>query len=280
MHRLVVQHPGLSDPAVAAFSAAVRRAPDARTPTLAVWEPAATAPAEIAAIATAHAVDAALVPVARRLDDYRLIAFDMDSTLITIETIDEIADFCGRKAEVAAITEAAMRGEITDYDTSLRRRVALLEGLPESALEQVYVERMALTPGARTLIAACKAHGLRVLLVSGGFTWYTERLRARLGLDFTRANTLEISGGRLTGRLVDGPIVNAELKRETVETTCRAIGCSPSQAIVVGDGANDLRMMAIAGVSIAFHAKPVVRAQTTHAIDHGGLDAILPLFAG
>ena len=280
MQRLVVQHPGLAETAVAAFAAAAGCAPVTRTPTLAVWEPAALGSAEVAALATAQAVDAALVPAARRLADFRLIAFDMDSTLITIETIDEIADFCGRKAEVAAITEAAMRGEITDYDTSLRRRVALLEGLPESALERVYVERMALTPGARTLIAACKAHGLRVLLVSGGFTWYTERLRARLGIDFTRANTLEFAEGRLTGRLVEGPIVNGERKREAVESVCRELGCTPGQAIVVGDGANDLLMMAISGVSVAFHAKPVVRARTTHAIDHGGLDAILPLFAG
>jgi phosphoserine phosphatase len=178
---------------------------------------------------------------------------------------------------VAAITEAAMRGEITDYDESLRRRVALLAGLPEATLERVWDERVRLSPGAERLVSRLKAAGLRTLLVSGGFTFFTERLKARLGMDIARSNLLEVADGRLTGRLL-GPIVNADGKRRIVEQTCAQLGCMPAQAIVVGDGANDLRMMAIAGLSVAYHAKPIVRDETTHAINHCGLDAILNLF--
>jgi phosphoserine phosphatase len=212
-----------------------------------------------------------------RLADFKLIAFDMDSTLINIECVDEIADFAGRKAEVAAITEAAMRGEITDYAESLRRRVALLAGLPERALLEVYEKRLQITPGAPALIDRAHAAGLKVLLVSGGFTFFTERLRPRLSLDFTRANQLVVANGCLTGEL-SGPIVDASVKQATVEALCAELGCAPAQAIVVGDGANDLKMMAIAGVSVAYRAKPVVRAQTTHALDHCGLDALLNCF--
>jgi phosphoserine phosphatase len=202
----------------------------------------------------------------------------MDSTLITIECVDEIADFAGRKAEVAAITEAAMRGEIADYDESLRRRVALLAGLPSQTLHQVWTERVRLSPGAETLIDGLKRAGLRTLVVSGGFTFFTERLKSRLGLDWARSNVLEIADDRLTGRLI-GPIVNAQVKRRIVEQVCTQMRISPSQAIVVGDGANDLQMMSIAGLSVAFHAKPVVRNETTHAINQSGLDAILNYFA-
>jgi phosphoserine phosphatase len=201
----------------------------------------------------------------------------MDSTLITIECVDEIADYVGRKAEVAAITEAAMRGEIADYDESLRRRVALLAGLPESTLERVWSERVRLQPGAEALVAGLKAAGLFTLVVSGGFTFFTERLKSRLGLDLARSNLLEVEGGLLTGRLI-GPIVNADGKRRIVEQVCAQLGCAPGRAIVVGDGANDLRMMSIAGLSVAFHAKPIVRDETTHAINHCGLDAILGFF--
>ena len=213
-----------------------------------------------------------------RLADYRLIAFDMDSTLINIECVDEIADAVGRKAEVAAITEAAMRGEIRDFKESLRRRVALLEGLDEGALQRVYDERLRLTPGAPVLLDAARAAGLKLLLVSGGFTFFTERLRERLGLDFARANTLEVVGGRLTGRVL-GEIVDASGKREAVLEACRSIGCTPGQAVVLGDGANDLEMMALAGVSVAYRAKPVVRAQTTYGLNHCGLDAVVRLFS-
>ena len=212
------------------------------------------------------------------LRDFRLIAFDMDSTLINIECVDEIAAAAGRKAEVAAITEAAMRGEIADYKDSLRRRVALLAGVPVEALEQVWRERLQLNPGAETLVRACQAAGLKTLLVSGGFTFFTDRVRDRLGLDFTRSNVLEVAAGRLTGRMVDQPwgdICDGDEKRCMLQQTCAALGIEPRQAIAVGDGANDLPMMAIAGLSVAYHAKPKVREQAMVAIDSGGLDRLL-----
>ena len=212
------------------------------------------------------------------LEDFRLIAFDMDSTLINIECVDEIADAAGRKAEVAAITEAAMRGEIADYKDSLRRRVALLQGVPVAAMEQVWNERLRLNPGAEALVAACRAAGLRTLLVSGGFTFFTDRVRDRLQLDFTRSNVLEVAGGALTGRLVDQPwgdICDGAEKRRMLLQTCKRIGCSPRQAIAVGDGANDLRMMGEAGLSVAYHAKPRVREQAMVSIEQGGLDRLL-----
>jgi phosphoserine phosphatase len=277
MTRLVVQHPLLGDGAVAAFAAAVGALPSRRDATLARWDGVAIDGARVGELAEAQQVDAEIVRPDLRLSDFRLAAFDMDSTLITIECVDEIADYVGRKAEVAAITEAAMRGEIADYDESLRRRVALLAGLPEATLERVWTERVRLSPGAIELVDALKAAGLRTLLVSGGFTFFTERLKARLDLDFARSNVLEVRDGRLTGALI-GPIVNADAKRRIVQQTCALLGCTPAEAIVVGDGANDLRMMAIAGLSVAFHAKPVVRDETTHAINHCGLDALLNLF--
>jgi phosphoserine phosphatase len=215
------------------------------------------------------------------LRDYRLIACDMDSTLINIECVDEIAAAVGRKAEVAAITEAAMRGEIADFKDSLRRRVALLAGVTEQQLEQVYRERLRLNPGAAQLIAACKAAGLKTLLVSGGFTYFAERLGQRLGFDFVRSNQLEIAQGRLTGRIVPqdwGDICDGAAKRETLLAVCNRIGCQPSQTIAVGDGANDLPMMAAAGLPVAYHAKPKVREQACVVIDAGGLDRLLELF--
>ncbi len=214
------------------------------------------------------------------LGAFRLAAFDMDSTLINIECVDEIADAAGRKAEVAAITEAAMRGEIADYKESLRRRVALLQGVPVTALEAVFRERLQLNPGAERLVAACQREGLKTLLVSGGFTYFTDRIRDRLGLDFTRSNVLEVADGRLTGRLVDQPggdICDGAEKRRMLLETCARIGCTPDQAIAVGDGANDLPMMGEAGLSVAYHAKPRVREHARVAIDQGGLDRLLEL---
>ncbi len=213
-----------------------------------------------------------------RLADFKLIAFDMDSTLISIECVDEIADVVGKKAEVAAITEAAMRGEIADYKESLRRRVALLKGIPAAALQRVYDERLRFNPGAERLVAACQSAGLKKLLVSGGFTFFTDRVRDRLGFDFTRSNVLGIEDGELTGRLVDQPwgdICDGAEKKKMLLETCAALAISPALAIAVGDGANDLAMMAAAGLSVAYHAKPKVRDAAMVAIDDGGLDRLL-----
>src|SRR3954468_9898772 len=217
-----------------------------------------------------------------RLADFKLIAFDMDSTLINIECVDEIADAVGKKEEVAAITEAAMRGEIADYKESLRRRVALLKGVTVADMEMVYVQRLHLNPGAEALVRACKAAGLKTLLVSGGFTFFTDRIRDRLGIDFTRSNVLEIRSGpncgELTGRMVDQPwgdICDGAEKRKMLLETCASLGISPRQAIAMGDGATDLPMMGEAGLSVAYHAKPKVREQAMVAIDTGGLDRLL-----
>jgi phosphoserine phosphatase len=217
-----------------------------------------------------------------KLQDFKLIAFDMDSTLINIECVDEIADAAGRKAEVAAITEAAMRGEISDYKDSLRRRVALLKGVTVAHMEEVYTRRLQLNPGAETLVAACKKAGLKVLLVSGGFTFFTDRIRDRLGLDFARSNVLEVESGPscgvLTGRMVDQPwgdICDGAEKRRTVLEVASLLGIQTSQVIAVGDGANDLPMMGVAGLSVAYHAKPAVREKAMVAINEGGLDRLL-----
>jgi phosphoserine phosphatase len=217
-----------------------------------------------------------------RLHDFKLIAFDMDSTLINIECVDEIADAVGKKAEVAAITDAAMRGEITDYKASLRQRVALLKGVTMVQIDQLYRERLRLNPGATELVAACKLAGLKVLLVSGGFTHFTDRVRDQLGIDFTRSNMLEVQAGALTGRMVNqawGDICDGEEKRTMLLQTCAQLGIAPTQAIAMGDGANDLPMMGVAGLSVAYHAKPAVREQAMVQINSGGLDRLLTLFA-
>ncbi|TAK87036.1 MAG: phosphoserine phosphatase SerB [Aquabacterium sp.] len=208
------------------------------------------------------------------LNAFRVIAFDMDSTLINIECIDEIADAAGRKAEVAAITEAAMRGEITDFKDSLRRRVALLKGVPAGALQEVYDQRLAPNPGAVELMAAARAAGLKTLLVSGGFTFFADRVKERLGMDEAHSNVLEIVGGLLTGRVL-GDIVDGAAKQAWLLDLCRRVGCPPSAAIAMGDGANDLPMMGSAGLSVAYHAKPKVREQAMVSIETGGLDRLL-----
>jgi phosphoserine phosphatase len=215
-----------------------------------------------------------------RLADFRLIAFDMDSTLISIECVDEVAAEAGRKAEVAAITEAAMRGEIADYKESLRRRVALLEGVPAAALQRIYDERLHLNPGVERFVGACRAAGLHTLLVSGGFTFFSDRVRERLQIDESRANVLEIVDGALTGRMVDQPwgdICDGEEKRRAVLQACARLGIEPAQAIAVGDGANDLPMRQAVGLSIAFHAKPRVQALAMLSIVEGGMDRALEL---
>jgi phosphoserine phosphatase len=201
---------------------------------------------------------------------------DMDSTLITIECIDELGGFANRKTEISDITAQAMRGEI-DYPASLRKRVALLAGLDEDVLEDVYDEKLRLSPGAETLVAACRTYGIKVLLVSGGFTFFTERLKKRLELDDTLSNVLEIDGGKLTGRVL-GNIVDADAKAAKFRQLAQRLGARREQTVAIGDGANDLKMMAEAGVSVAYRAKPVVRAQATHALTYSGLDGVLNLF--
>ena len=211
-----------------------------------------------------------------QLRSFKAIAFDMDSTLISIECIDEIADAVGKKTEVAAITEAAMRGEITDFKDSLRRRVALLKGVPAEALQEVYDQRLKINPGAPELINAAKAAGLQTLLVSGGFTFFADRVKARLGMHEAHSNTLEIEGGLLTGQVL-GDIVDGEAKKQHLLALCARIGCDPKQSIAVGDGANDLPMMGVSGLSVAYHAKPKVREQAMVAIQAGGLNRVLEL---
>ncbi|HEV3009662.1 MAG TPA: phosphoserine phosphatase SerB [Burkholderiales bacterium] len=220
-------------------------------------------------------IDYAWVPEGRRFEDLKLLAMDMDSTLITIECIDELGDLAGKKTEIAAITAQAMRGEI-EYRESLRRRVAALAGLAESSLETVYQERLKLTPGADVLLRTCKDKGVKLLLVSGGFTFFTERLKTRLGIDHTISNVLEVKGGKLTGALV-GEIVDAEAKAAKFRQVMTTLGVGRDQTLAIGDGANDLKMMGEAGISVAFRAKPVVQAQATCAINWSGLDAVVNL---
>ncbi len=232
---------------------------------------------ELATYCEARQLDFAFVPEDRRLKDFRLFVTDMDSTLINIECIDEIADMQGLKSEVAAITEAAMRGEL-DFRESLTRRVALLEGLPEEALARVFNERLQLNPGAEALIAGLKQAGIVTVLVSGGFTYFTERLQKQLGFDYAVANQLDIRNGKLTGK-VKGDVVDGEAKRHTLQLVRKLHSFAPATVIAAGDGANDLPMLTEAGVGIAYHAKPVVREKATYALNHSGLDGILNLFA-
>jgi phosphoserine phosphatase len=221
-------------------------------------------------------LDFGFVPAGRRLGDFRLLAMDMDSTLIAIECIDEIADFAGRKAEVAAVTASAMRGEI-DWPESLRQRVRALQGLEESALDRVYAERLRFNPGAERLLKAARRCGLKTLLVSGGFTYFTDRVRDRMGFDFAYSNVLVARGGRLTGE-VTGPLVDANGKAAHLARIRKELGITREQVIALGDGANDLPMLAQAGISIAYHAKPVVKAAADLALDYAGLDGVLNFF--
>ncbi|ANQ84856.1 phosphoserine phosphatase [Azoarcus olearius] len=230
----------------------------------------------IAAHCAAAALDWAWIEDGRRLSDFGLFVTDMDSTLINIECIDEIADMQGLKAEVAAITEAAMRGEI-DFRESLTRRVALLAGLPETALEAVYRERLQLNPGAERLLKGLQAAGITTVLVSGGFTYFTSRLQQHLGFDHAYANVLEVTDGRLTGRVV-GDIVDGAAKAAHLVRLRDQLGLAPAQVIAAGDGANDIPMLSAAGFGVAYRAKPVLRTVASCCLDHVALDGILKFF--
>jgi len=231
---------------------------------------------DIEAFCTQAQLDFAFVPENQMLQDIGLVVMDMDSTLITIECIDEIADMLQLKPQVAAITESAMRGEL-DFAQSLTQRVALLAGLEQSALQRVYDERLQLSPGAERFLATLQQHNIKTLLVSGGFTFFTDKLKPRLNLDYTASNVLEIVDGKLTGKVL-GTIVDAQGKAEHLKRLREQLGLRHEQVIAIGDGANDLKMLGEAGIGIAYHAKPVVRAQTSYAINYSGLDAVLNLF--
>lgn len=237
---------------------------------------AAAANPALLAYCAGQRIDCAARPAGLRFADLKLLAMDMDSTLITIECIDELGDLAGKKAEISGITALAMRGEI-DYRESLNQRVALLRGLGVDALQRVYDERLRLAPGAETLIAACRRHGVRLLLISSGFSYFTDRLKQRLGLDYTVSNQLETQSGRLTGALV-GDIVDAETKAWRFQEVARSLGARREQTVAIGDGANDLAMLAEAGTAVAFRAKPLVQARAGCALNYSGLDGVIHLF--
>lgn len=230
----------------------------------------------VAAFCAEAGYDHAFIPVSARLADIGLVVMDMDSTLITIECIDEIADMQGIKPQVAAITERSMRGEL-DFRQSLTERVALLAGLPQTALDAVYEQRLQLMPGAETMLRAVQAAGSKTLLISGGFTFFTDKLKPRLNLTRAIANVLEVEDGKLTGRIV-GDIVDAQTKADELVRMREELGLRPDQVVAMGDGANDLKMLAVAGYGIACHAKPLVKAQAAYALDHTGLDGMLAYF--
>lgn len=230
---------------------------------------------DVVAFCAAQQLDCALVDDRHRLPKFGLCVMDMDSTLIAIECIDEIADMMGIKPQVAEITEAAMRGEL-DFAASLRKRVALLKGLPESALQRVIDERLQFNPGAQAWIEACRAQGIKTMVVSGGFTFFADYVKQTLGLDYAVSNTLEIVDGKLTGQVL-GEVVDAQRKADELVKLRDQLGLTSAQTIAIGDGANDLKMMSVAEVGVAYHAKPVVQQQARYALNVVGLDGVAHL---
>lgn len=231
---------------------------------------------EIAEYCAEAALDFAFVNSNLELSDFKLIAMDMDSTLLAIESIDEIADMHHIKPQVAAITLQTMQGEIS-FEESLERRTSLLQSLHQNALQKVYDERVRLNPGAEKMLQQAKIAGLKTMVISGGFTFFTDRIKTKLGFDYAAANTLEIENNRLTGK-VAGKIIGRQGKAEVLKQVCDELGLKREQIIAIGDGANDLDMMAEAGISIAYHAKPIVRQQATYSINYVGLDGVINLF--
>ncbi len=277
-NRLIIQKATALDAAtIAGISTQLGTQPLAHDAHTARWLIAPLPTLHLDAIAAQYGVDAANVRAGTRLGNYKLLAIDMDSTLVTMETLDEIADMAGLKAEVSAITEAAMRGEIKDFQESLKRRMALLKGVGVELIQRVYDERLRLSPGAEQLLTAAKRAGLKTMLISGGFTHFTEPLKERLNFDFAFANQFDIVNDRLTGRVL-GPIVDGAFKANAVRECCTAIGCDPREAIAIGDGANDLGMMEVAGLSVGYHAKPIVRQHANWSVRLGGLDTVLGWF--
>lgn len=224
------------------------------------------------------AVDVCVLARDIQWSDFKLLAMDMDSTVINIECIDEIADMCGKKDEVSAITEAAMRGEITNFNESLTRRLAILANADAQVLQKVLDERLQLNPGAEALIQTAHTHGLKTLLVSGGFTFFTDAVKQKLGLTYTKSNELEVIDGHLTGRVI-GEIVSGEVKAQTVQHCCDALGVPTHATICMGDGANDMPMMSVSGLSVAYHAKPLVQAHADVCLNHVGLDGLVNILA-
>jgi phosphoserine phosphatase len=280
-YNLVVQSPALTSDlieqaAAIAEASGVQRIGTTAARLLAVNDSADTR-AEILTWGERSLADTAYVAAGSRLRDCKVLAMDMDSTLINIECIDEIAAFGGVKEQVASITEAAMRGEIKDFSESLTRRVAFLKGLSSDVLQSVYDQKLRFNPGAEQLVATAKQAGLKVLLVSGGFTFFTEKLKARIGLDAAHANVLGSENGLLTGQVV-GRILDAQGKADTLRAFAQDCGASADQIIAIGDGANDLKMLGLAGYSVAYRAKPVVRAQAKFALNVAGLDGVLNWF--
>jgi phosphoserine phosphatase len=242
---------------------------------VAVIETEQIADTDLKTLRAEYQFDINILPQGFDTNACRLLVTDMDSTLINIECVDEIADFINVKPQVAEITEAAMRGEI-DFETSLRKRVSLLKGLDVTALERVYLERLQLNPGAEKMIKGLQQRGIKTALVSGGFTFFTERLKQRLGLDFTMANVLGEHNGKLTGEVV-GDVCGAQAKADFLLTHCTKLAISPQQVVAMGDGANDLLMMNEAGLSVAYHAKPTVQEQASTVLNYCGLEGVLGL---